>query len=86
MTVNLPSGYIGLATSKDGKVFKKTAGGVGGGAVLGPNADTKAFDSLHLGIGDIVVSKKKQNIIKNTNENSSNCFFYFLLRSENCEP
>ncbi len=53
-SVNLPSGYIGLARSSDGLSFRRVAGPVAGGAVFGPSEAGKgAFDDLHVGIGDV---------------------------------
>jgi hypothetical protein len=57
VAVNLPSGHVGLAESPDGLRFKRVPGKVAGGAVLGPREDNEdqAFDSLHVGIGDVRV-------------------------------
>lgn len=53
-TVNLPSGYIGLARSSDGRGFSRVAGPVAGGAIFGPSAEEQGgFDDLHVGIGDV---------------------------------
>lgn len=60
--INLPSGFIGAAQSVDGQVFNKIDGPIMNGAIFGPSGQPKdenslkeeAFDSLHVGIGDIV--------------------------------
>lgn len=59
--INLPSGFVGAAQSMDGKVFNKIDGPIMNGAIFGPSYSKKesekekeAFDSLHVGIGDIV--------------------------------
>ena len=60
--INLPSGHIGLAQSKDGlRDFARVKGPLLDGAVFGPSSSSNSssssssssFDSLHVGIGDV---------------------------------
>lgn len=50
----LPTGRIGLAVSDDGLAWRRVQGPLQGGASLDPCASKAAFDSLHVGVGDVV--------------------------------
>lgn len=51
--INLPTGHIGLAKSKDGlRDFARVKGLLLDGSVFGPSS-SNSFDSLHVGIGDV---------------------------------
>ncbi|NBC38165.1 hypothetical protein GTZ99_16565 [Novosphingobium sp. FSY-8] len=49
----LGTGRIAMATSADGRRWRREAGPAQAGAVLAPSPDPARFDSLHLGISDI---------------------------------
>ena len=49
----LGSGRVALATSKDGIRWERVTGPATAGAVLDPNPDLTAFDSLHVGLTDV---------------------------------
>lgn len=51
--INLPTGHIGLATSPDGVSWTRVEGPRPNGAVMSPSEDPAAWDSGHIGIGDI---------------------------------
>jgi hypothetical protein len=51
--INLPTGHIGLATSRDGIAWTRVKGPLPNGAVMSPSEDPAAWDSGHVGIGDI---------------------------------
>lgn len=53
MAPALGSGSVALATSDDGLTWSRHDGPLKGGAVMVPNDDPAAFDSVHLGTGDI---------------------------------
>ena len=52
----LPTGSCGLAESEDGIHWTKVKGSLVGkdGAVFGPSENPKDWDSLHVGVGDVV--------------------------------
>lgn len=50
----LPTGRIGAAESEDGLKWTRLRGLLEGGACLDPADDTSAFDSVHVGVGDVV--------------------------------
>lgn len=49
----VPTGLCGLAESADGVSWHKVDGALPGGAVFGPSPDARAWDSLHVGVGDV---------------------------------
>jgi len=49
----LPTGRIGMATSKDGIHWDRVKGPLTMGAVLEPSADPARFDSGHVGVGSV---------------------------------
>ena len=49
----LGSGRVALATSHDGIHWQRVDGPATAGAVLDPNPDPAAFDSLHVGLTDV---------------------------------
>jgi hypothetical protein len=49
----LASGYVALATSRDGRAWTRVDGPGPKGSVLWPSADPADFDSLHVGVLDI---------------------------------
>jgi hypothetical protein len=51
--VRLPTGRIGLATSRDGLNWQRVRGPGALGSVLAPSPDPAAFDSAHVGLGDV---------------------------------
>jgi len=53
MAPALGSGSIALMTSDDGRDWTRVEGPLMGGAVMVPSDDPSAFDSVHLGTGDI---------------------------------
>jgi hypothetical protein len=53
MAPALGSGSVALTTSDDGLNWERYDGPLKGGAVMAPNVDPNAFDSVHLGTGDI---------------------------------
>lgn len=50
----LPTGRIGTAISDDGISWKRLRGPLSGGACFDPSVDEDAFDSVHVGVGDVV--------------------------------
>ena len=50
----LPTGWCGLAESEDGIEWTKVEGPLEDSAILGPSDDPDAWDSLHIGVGDVV--------------------------------
>ena len=55
----LPSGWIGLAESTDGIQWKKVRGtAAADGCILAPSKEEETWDSVQVGLGDVVrVSK-----------------------------
>jgi len=51
--INLPTGRVGLATSRDGLAWERVRGPLTLGSVLEPHADTARFDSGHVGVSDV---------------------------------
>ncbi len=51
--LNLPSGRIGLAVSRDGVRWERVRGPQTLGAVLDPSDDPAAFDAAHVGVSDV---------------------------------
>jgi predicted GH43/DUF377 family glycosyl hydrolase len=51
---SLGSGCIMTAVSDDGISWKREDGALAGGAVLRPSQDPDAFDSTHIGTGDVI--------------------------------
>ena len=51
--IRLPTGRIGLATSRDGIQWERVRGPLTKGAVFEPHPDPSRFDSGHVGISDI---------------------------------
>jgi hypothetical protein len=53
--INLPTGRVGLATSRDGIHWERVRGPLTMGAVFEPSNDPDRFDNAHVGISDIRV-------------------------------
>lgn len=51
--INLPTGRIGLATSRDGLAWERVRGPLTLGAVFEPHPDASRFDSSHVGVSDV---------------------------------
>lgn len=51
--INLPTGRIGLATSRDGLAWERVRGPLTRGAVFEPHPDDRRFDSGHVGVSDV---------------------------------
>ncbi|CEM12870.1 unnamed protein product [Vitrella brassicaformis CCMP3155] len=52
----LPTGYVGLAESADGIAWRRLDGPGEGGSVLAPATKKGAWDSAHVGVGDVMLS------------------------------
>lgn len=50
----LPTGRIGMAASEDGIAWRRIRGPLPGGAAMDPASSMDAFDSTHVGVGDVV--------------------------------
>lgn len=50
----LPTGWCGLAESEDGIHWTKVVGPLEKGSILAPSDDPDAWDSVHVGVGDVV--------------------------------
>ncbi len=51
--INLPTGRVGLATSRDGLQWQRVTGPLTLGAVFEPHPDAARFDSGHVGVSDV---------------------------------
>jgi len=54
---SLASGYVALATSKDGLSWTRHPGAGPQGAIFWPSADPTAFDCLHVGVTDVTYAR-----------------------------
>lgn len=50
----VPTGRIGMATSRDGIEWTRFKGPLPSGAILDPSDDDDAFDSVHIAVSDVV--------------------------------
>ena len=76
----LASGAIGVATSNDGIKWEPLAGDETAGAVLAPNDDWWAFDTLHVGVGDVHVMSNQ--VVKN----SMGLYWMYYFGGDESEP
>jgi predicted GH43/DUF377 family glycosyl hydrolase len=51
--ISLPTGRVGLATSKDGLNWTRIDGPLARGAVFGPSGDEARFDAAHVGVSHV---------------------------------
>ena len=50
----LPTGWVGLAESEDGIHWEKVVGPLENGAIFAPSDNADDWDSVHIGVGDVV--------------------------------
>lgn len=75
--VNLASGRIGLCESNNGLSWQRVGGEEALGSCFGPNPDWWAFDTTHVGVGDVQILSSSR--LKNSEKDGSgvNFLFYF---------